>query len=136
MENPAGNDVFDGIIYGEQVTNRWINGSDNALRWNSAGGTTASPAETSLGQVWIAMVSGDPTSSPNNIKIYRNGALYADYTPANPRATYTAGVADVLIGVRHSDRARDTGTATGFDMFLAGSINEARIRPVTRGGNE
>jgi len=127
LENPTGNDTFDGIIYGEQVTNRWINGSDFALRWNSEIATTASPAETSLGQVWIAIVYGDPNSSPDNIKIYRNGVLYTDYTPANPRITYPAGVADVLIGVRHSDLVGGTGTAEGFDEFLAGAIDEARI---------
>lgn len=53
--------------------------------------------------------------------------LCADYTPGNPLITYPAGVADVLIGVRHSDLAGGTGTAEGFDEFLAGSINEARI---------
>ncbi len=127
LEDPTGADRFDGIVYGEQVANRWINGSDNARRWNTPAGTTASPVETSLGRVSIAIVYGDPGSSDNNIKIYRNGALYADYTPAYPRTNYPAGVADVLIGVRHSDRAGDTGTAGGSDAFLAGSIDEARI---------
>jgi hypothetical protein len=75
LENPTGNDGFDGIIYGEQLTNRWINGSDFAARWNSEAGTTASAEETSLNQVCMAIVYGDPTSSDDNIKIYRNGLL-------------------------------------------------------------
>lgn len=127
LENPTGNDVFDGIIYGEQVTNRWINGSDNALRWDFSGGTEASPVETSLAKVWIAIVYGDPASGADNIKIYRNGVLAADYNPGNPLITYPAGVADVVIGVRHSDLVGGSGTPEGFDEFLAGSINEARI---------
>lgn len=126
LEDPTGFDVFDGIVYGEQVTNRWINGSDNGGRWNSEAGTAASPEETSLGKVWIAIVYGAPASSADNIKIYRNGVLAADYV-SGPRATYAAGVADVVIGVRHADLIGGTGTAEGFDQFLAGSIDEARI---------
>ncbi len=127
LENPTDDDTFDGIIFGEQEARRWINGSEYALRWNTSAGTLASPEETSLGQVWIAIVYGDPTRSSDNIRIYRNGVLYADYTPPNPRIAYPAGVADVLIGVRHSDLAGGTGTADGFDEFLAGSIDEARL---------
>lgn len=127
LENPTDDDVFDGIIYGEQVSSRWMNGSELALRWNAYASTVASPVETSLGQVWIAIVYGDPASSPGTIKIYRDGVLYADYTPVYPRITYPAGVADVLIGVRHSDRVGDIGTPDGIDAFLSGSVNEARI---------
>jgi hypothetical protein len=41
--------------------------------------------------------------------------------------TYPRGVADVLVGVRHEDASGSTGTPTGEDPYLAGSVERAML---------
>jgi hypothetical protein len=120
LENPTGADTFDSIVYGEQTANRWMNGSNNFLRTQDV--QAGNPAESSLNEVMIAIVYG----ADNSINLYRDGILYASYTKGG-LINYPGGVADVLLGLRHSDIAGGTGTPGGNDQFWAGLINDARI---------
>lgn len=121
LENPTGTDVFDSIVYGERTAGQWMNGSNGHQR--SDGVNNGGPVETSTDLVMMAIAYG-----PGGlIDIFRDGELYASYTAATSPITYTGGLADVLLGVRHSDIAGGSGTATGNDAFLAGWIDEAQI---------
>ncbi len=121
LEDPTGSDVFDSITYGERTANQWMNGSNG---WTRSGAANNGGAlETSTGQVMLAIAYGPGGA----IDIYRNGELYATYTTSGP-INYPANIADVVLGVRHSDRIGETGgTPGGNDPFLAGLIDEARI---------
>jgi hypothetical protein len=120
LENPAGADVFDSIVYGERTANQWMAGSNGFAR--SDGVNNGGALEGSLSEVMIA-ISYRPGGG---IDIYRNGVLYATYNTGGP-ISYGGGVADVLMGLRHEDISGGVGTAGGTDQFLAGLINEARI---------
>lgn len=122
VERFGGGDVFDGVVYGEQTANRWMNGSDSFNR-TSSGATNETV--TNPGQVMIAIAYGD--GAANNIKIYRDGVLDANYTPGSAQQTYSQGISDALIGLRHEDISGGAGTLTGNDQFLGGFVNEARI---------
>lgn len=137
IQNSTSTDIFDTIGFAEFQPQRWAAGSDYGNRVECYPSTTcqlAHPAEDTTSEVMIAIVYGDD-QDPNNIKIYRNGTLYANYIPprlnlgnsTELRQTYPAGVANVLIGLRHSDAAGQTGCATCRDAYLAGAVNEARI---------
>lgn len=109
LEDPTGGDTFDSIVYNEQGGQQWMAGSNGFQRTNVAGAS-----ETSLNEVMIAISYGPG----GKIEIYRDGELYHEYTTGGP-ISYTAGLADVLLGLRHEN--------AGGTPFLAGSINEARI---------
>ena len=67
-------------------------------------------------------------TADGQISIYRNGAAYASYNGGSTGPiTYTGGIADVVLGIREQANTYTTGTATGYDPYLAGSIDEARI---------
>jgi hypothetical protein len=121
LENPTGGDTFDGIVFGERVAGQWMNGSNNFFRSvpNNGG---AAESVTEPGEVMMAIVYG----IDNSITIYRDGELYAVGDQGDLQV-YPGGVADVLLGVRHSDIAGGTGSVGGNDQFLAGWINEARV---------
>jgi hypothetical protein len=96
-------------------------GSNNFFRSvpNNGG---AAESVTEPGEVMMAIVYG----IDNSITIYRDGELYAVGDQGDLQV-YPGGVADVLLGVRHSDIAGGTGSVGGNDQFLAGWINEARV---------
>jgi hypothetical protein len=121
LERFAGDDVFDGIVYGERVAGQWMAGSNFFLRSvPNNGGAAETVAEP--GEVMVAIVYDEDSS----IRLYRDGELYAVATQGGIE-TYPAGASDVLIGLRHLDLSTGMGTVNGADGFLAGFINEARI---------
>ncbi|HEX2746450.1 MAG TPA: LamG-like jellyroll fold domain-containing protein, partial [Verrucomicrobiales bacterium] len=117
LENSAGADVFDGIVYAERQPLKWMAGSDNWLRTQDVTGAAETTAQDTL--VQIAVVYGDPVAAnnQNRITIYRNGGSYGTYLTGG-RITYSTG-ADAVFGKRHEDTS---GTA-----FFTGRIEEARI---------
>lgn len=111
-------DGFVAYLNGQEVAR---SNAPAAPQWNSA--ATADRGDS--GEVMIA-ISYD---AANQITIYRNGQVYATAAATSLGAlqTYAAGVADVLIGLRHLDLSGTTGTAAGVDGYFAGAVNEARI---------
>lgn len=120
LENPAGGDVFDSIVYGERTAGQWMAGSNFFSRSN--GTNNGGVLETSSGEIMMSIVY----DVDGSLEIYRDGSLYASYQAGGP-VDYLGGVADVLFGLRHEDVAGGSGTATGNDQFLAGLLNEARL---------
>lgn len=121
IEDPTGADLFDAIVFGEATPSQWWAGSNNGVRSLAGVG----PEETTTAPTLVMMAI---THAPDGtIALYRDGVPYGlPYNPG-PVQVYTGGVADVLIGVRHEDVISSPGTATGFDPYLAGAIEEARI---------
>ena len=73
LEKPGG--TFDAMVFGEIAASRWMAGSNNFSRTQTA--QNSSPAETCDGKglVQIAIVYRG-----KQVTIYRNGVKYADYT--------------------------------------------------------
>lgn len=117
IEHPDGAQ-FDGIVFAERATRRWMPGSDGYRRTpagqNAWSEETAAP--DAVVQIAIAYAGAQGT-------IYRNGVRYATYTARNP-AEFPAG-SSLLLGLRHT-------TATGKAHFR-GRILDARVydRPLT-----
>ncbi len=127
IEDPGGGNRFDSIVYAERTAFQWMAGSNNFHRTNIANNGGASETVASPGEVHMAITY----ASDNSISIYRNGVLYAAYTPsgtADPTLqTYQAGIGRFLLGKRHIARTDPNPSATGNDLFFAGTVNEARI---------
>lgn len=105
---------FDGVVFGELERARWMAGSNTWLRTERA--QAAWPEETASAEtfVQIAVVwEGD------QVRLYRNGAPYAQYTMPNPPQSFPASSV-ALIGRRHLDVGNPN------DSF-AGRIRDARI---------
>lgn len=104
--------IFDSLVYAERSSREWMSGSENGVRSHNVGGPkeTANPDEL----VHLAVVYG----ADNRITIYRNGEAYGNTYSPQPRQTYQAGSARVLLGMRH------TG---GGNPFFQGEIEEARL---------
>jgi Concanavalin A-like lectin/glucanases superfamily len=124
LEQYTGSDQFDAIVYAERTANQWMNGSDFFFRTpiSNNGGvleTLTNPAEIMLAITYSGGVG------PQTISLYRNGSPYASLSTGVQ--TFSGSTIDALIGLRHDDRQFTSGTATGFDSFLAGFVNEARI---------
>jgi autotransporter-associated beta strand protein len=110
--------LFDGIVYAERTTNQWMNGSDSFRRTPAA--NNGGWAETSADPEPIMMtITYDQDLPSSAIKLYRNGTLYAQVTPANPVTNVTAA-ATAVIGPRNS-------TAEDPPGWINGSVTEARI---------
>jgi hypothetical protein len=69
LENPAGTDVFDGIIYAERVQNQWMNGSSFFSR--SVGDNGGSP-ETVVETATAGFVSFDVSSAVSALQAGTN----------------------------------------------------------------
>ncbi len=112
VETPDGR-VFDAIVFGERKERMWIAGSDNYSRTRDLDGPLESARPGELVHVAVTY------SLDGRIAVYRNGRLYGDsYVPRDRPASFPAGGARVLFGLRH------TGAADGF---LEGEIEEARL---------
>ena len=111
LEKPGG--TFDAMVFGEIAASRWMAGSNNFSRTQTA--QNSSPAETCDGKglVQIAIVYRG-----KQVTIYRNGVKYADYTVGSPERFSSDSL--VLMGLRHIDASAD-------NRFLVGSIDDARI---------
>jgi hypothetical protein len=113
VENNANGDVFDGIVYAEQVDGQWMAGSEF---WQRSvldnGGAPEILSEPD--QILVAIVYAEDGS----IQIYRNGELYADATSATKGTLVTFPASSMVqIGARHGTNP------SVFD----GWIDEARI---------
>ena len=111
IEKPGG--IFDGVVFGEIETARWMAGSNAFARTNrdQAAWPEESADPESLVQIAIAYQG-------NTISIYRDGALYAEYT-ANGAERFGSD-SKVLIGLRHVG-------ASPENRFFAGAIEDVRI---------
>jgi sucrose-6-phosphate hydrolase SacC (GH32 family) len=110
VETPDGD--FDGIVFGERETARWMAGSEFFHR--TADHQAAWPAETSNPStlIQIAVVYSEKT-----VRIYRDAQLYAEYQLRKNVAFDESMI--VVMGLRHleaSDRA-----------CLVGEIEDARV---------
>jgi len=109
-----GNGAFDGVVFGEVESKRWMPGSDNFNRTQRE--QARWPAETATaGQfIQIAIVYRG-----REISMFRNGTPYAQYTmPHDPQQFGPRPV--VLFGRRHID-------ASDKERSIAGLIKDARI---------
>ena len=108
------NVVFDGVVFAEKWSRRWMNGSNNARRGQKD--QSAYPVESAdageLLQVAIVYRGKD-------ITIYRNGQQYTRYA-APEQASFGDGTA-ALMGLRHA------AVKVCEANCLAGSIEEARV---------
>lgn len=102
--------VFDGIVYAENATNQWRNGSDAGRR---TGGSGSGESADSTNEIMM-VIAYDGTAA-NKIKIYRNGVPYLLNNPS--ALTNFDTTAKTVIGPRHHT---DAG-------YINGSVGEARI---------
>jgi sucrose-6-phosphate hydrolase SacC (GH32 family) len=103
---------FDGIVFGETESGKWIAGSDNWKRSNSELGNVKAETEESIGKlIQMAIVY-----EGSEVRIYRNGELYSENRAEN---IDLLNVEDnfVTFGVRHM----------GGDGFISAEIEDARI---------
>jgi sucrose-6-phosphate hydrolase SacC (GH32 family) len=104
---------FDAIVLGERARGKWMAGSDNFRRTQRDQGTNA--AETNGPDVLIQVAI---VYEADDVRIYRNGQLYAAYSTENVdllrRDNHLA-----VFGLRH------IGAGTGTP--LAGAIEDARL---------
>ena len=106
---------FDGIVFGEIAPGKWMGGSDQWHRTPQDQSTF--PAETSDPSVCIQIAV---VYEGNNVRIYRNGAAYAEYTISSPFSFGPESVA--VMGLRHLE--------AGDRACLSGALEDARIYDV------
>ena len=113
-------DHFDGIIFGERQTNRWMNGSSGFSRTQDF---VPGFQETVTGQlVQMAITYDDADNVPGGtmtITGYRNGVQIGQYNTGNG-SSWSAGDAEVFFGLRHGSTGGGPG---GIDAL----IEEGRI---------
>lgn len=102
---------FDGIVFAEKETGKWMAGSDNFRRSQEA--PSNSPTETADSNTLLQMAI---VYQGNQISIYRNGDLYASYQAENiDLLSRESNIA--VFGLRH----------IGGDGSIAGAVEDARI---------
>ena len=102
---------FDSIVLGEKKAGVWMAGSEMFHRTQDD--QSASPPTDDTGQkVQIAV-----TYEGNQVKVFRNGTLYADYSVTKPETF--GSTSEILMGWRHF--------GAGPGSFFSGQIDEARI---------
>jgi hypothetical protein len=109
----AEGDLFDAIVFGEVEPGRWMAGSTGFQRTQSFHG----PAETDADRRPVHMAI--TYAEDGTITAYRDGRVYGAPYRAGAVATFKAGQARVLFGLRHAP-------ADGPRM-LAGVIHRARL---------
>lgn len=106
---------FDCITFAEKVENKWMIGSDN---WNrSEKNQDHYPIEEAGPDELIQMAA---VYKDDNITLYRNGKLIADYQVKEKSNFINDGDNHIVLGVRHS----------GANGGIAGSIDDARVYDV------
>jgi hypothetical protein len=103
--------VFDSIVFGEQQPKRWIAGSDFFRRTKSFNG----PDETETNYVQMAIVY----SEDGTVTAYRNGVAYGTAYKSDAAATFEAGKAQALFGLRHGE--------PGGNRLFTGAIRRAAL---------
>ena len=112
LENP--NDQFDGIVLGEVVPKKWMAGSNGWNRTENASQQAAYPSETVDSKTMVQMAA---VYAGNQITLYRNGILYADYQKGTRQAFGNGS--RIVIGRRHS--------ISNDSAYFGGSIEEVRV---------
>ena len=103
---------FDGIVFGEIETGKWIAGSDHFIRTNQDMSNLVSETEESLGK----MIQMAIVYEGNEIRLYRNGKLYSKHEAENiDLLSYENN--SVSFGIRH----------VGGSGSISGDIEDARI---------
>jgi beta-fructofuranosidase len=103
---------FDGIVFAEVATGKWMAGSDTYRRTNKAQGDSAAEKADAKTLVQMAIVyKGD------HVSIYRNGAPYASYKTKNIDLL-SSKKNIVVFGLRH---------VRGGNGSIGGAIEDARI---------
>ena len=108
-------DEFDAIVFGERVQGRWMAGSHNFSRTQSAEYQQPLAPETADPNQWLQIAV---VYRGKQVEIWRDGQRYAAYEAPN-RQAYSPQC-DLYLGLRCIFRQQRYG-------FLAGAIDEARI---------
>ena len=108
-------DQFDAIVFGEKAAGRWMAGSNFFSRTQANQGGYAAETADAKTMVQIAIVYGG-----GEIRIYRNGKVYAAYRTKNIDLL-SADHHFVVFGLRH------LGGGSTYGERLAGEIEDARI---------
>jgi hypothetical protein len=119
-------EIFNSIVFGEQTSQQWMNGSNNFLRTRNVAGGNGGAADPNTGnQVMMAI-----TYSASGITLYRNGQFYANANngPLNnvPFALHNFINPRFHIGVRHVN-TNNLGQDLTPQGWFNGSIDEARV---------
>jgi hypothetical protein len=109
----SGGAVFDAIVYGEQQPGRWMAGSDNFRRSQSANGEAETEAAQRAVHIAIAY------SPDGTIQVFRNGRPYGEAYRSSGPVVFPAGGAQVYFGLRHAP--------AGGNRLLAGTVVRARL---------
>jgi len=109
-------DIFDGIIFAERQTNRWMNGSSGFQRTKDF---APGFEETTTGDQVILAISYDNDGNNTQVTGYRNGVQIGQYDD-EPASSWATGDAEVFFGKRH-------GHKDGGPGALDALIHEARI---------
>ena len=112
LDDHAGH--FDGIIFGELAPGKWMPGSDFYHRSQKDQGDWPSETANPTTLVQLAIVY-----EGREIRVYRDGARYAEYAIDQPQQFGPGCV--VVMGLRH--------IGAGGPSYFAGSIEDARIYP-------
>jgi hypothetical protein len=91
-------DRFDGIVYAERQTNRWMAGSTNFQRTQDP---TPGFQETTPNKLVQMAVSYENVGGSAKVSLYHDGTLIGSYTQG-PIASWSAGDAEVIFGARHT----------------------------------
>jgi hypothetical protein len=116
IDRIGNNDQFDGIVFGERQTNRWMSGSSNFSRTQDfSPGFQETMTGTKIQLAFTYSVSGSSVT----ITGYRNGILLGQYTSSNAES-WSTNDAEVIFGARHAGSTTVSGG-------LNARIDEARI---------
>ena len=115
-------DKFDGIVFAEKLTNRWMSGSNNGNRSPSGQFDQTAAVETTIDLNTIVQlaITYQITGSDVLISGYRNGVSMGSYTSTGQAASWALGDQQVIFGAR----AFWTGNIYGG---LDALIHEARL---------
>ncbi|HUF61009.1 MAG TPA: hypothetical protein VMN36_02950 [Verrucomicrobiales bacterium] len=117
-------DGFDGIIFAERQSNRWMSGSSFFSRTQDF---DPGFEETAAGTLLNLAITYEVLNEFGDLRVtgYRNGEVIGQYETANA-GSWQTGDAEVFFGVRH-------GTTLGGPGALSAHIEEARIynRPLS-----
>jgi hypothetical protein len=105
--------AFDAIVFGEREPGRWMAGSEGFVRSKPLEGPEENLAKSEAVHFAIVYVAD------GTITAYRNGELYGKPYKSSGPATFSAGKAQVVFGLRHSP--------AGGNKMLAGRIERAAL---------
>jgi hypothetical protein len=105
--------AFDAIVFGEREPGRWMAGSDAFHRTRPPGGPAETEADRRVIHVAITY------ALDGTIALYREGHPYGSSYRSDGPISFSAGMAQVVFGLRHSP--------VGGNKMLAGTLVRARL---------